>query len=120
MAKRFAVCVVSLLICAASLTCSPRRSLPSTAASSRQSTTETRTLRPQRWRIGCNRSRKASIATSQHSTPQTGEEPAVAQAKTIRLNEKIAALKTKMQQLKKIEEQMNTAPDKQISLTDPD
>ena len=48
------------------------------------------------------------------------EEPAVAQAKTIRLNEKIAALKTKMQQLKEIEEQMNAAPDKQISLTDPD
>ena len=48
------------------------------------------------------------------------EEPAAAQAKTVRLNEKIAALKKKMQQLKEIEEQMNAAPDKQISLTDPD
>ena len=48
------------------------------------------------------------------------EEPAIAQAKMVRLNEKIAALKNKMQQLKEIEEQMNAAPDKQISLTDPD
>lgn len=48
------------------------------------------------------------------------EEPALAQSKTIRLNEKIAALKEKMQRLKELEEQMNAAPDKQISLTDPD
>jgi transposase len=48
------------------------------------------------------------------------EEPAVAQAKTTRLNEKIAKLKEQMQRFKEIEEQMNAAPDKQISLTDPD
>lgn len=48
------------------------------------------------------------------------EEPAAALAKTVQLNEKIAALKEKMQQLKELEVQMNAAPDKQISLTDPD
>src|ERR1035437_3578648 len=52
--------------------------------------------------------------------PADRKDPAAAKAKTIRLNEKIAALKKKMQQLKEIEEQMNAAPDKQISLTDPD
>jgi hypothetical protein len=48
------------------------------------------------------------------------EEPVVALAKKVRLNEKIATLKEQMQRLKEIEEQMNAAPDKQISLTDPD
>ena len=48
------------------------------------------------------------------------QEPAIAQVKTVQLKKKIAALKKQMQQLKEIEEQMNAAPDKQISLTDPD
>lgn len=48
------------------------------------------------------------------------QEPAVAQAKTERLNGKIAALKAKMQELQAIETQLNATPDKQISLTDPD
>jgi len=48
------------------------------------------------------------------------EEPTVALTKTVRLNEKIAALKEQMQRLKELEVQMKAAPDKQISLTDPD
>ena len=48
------------------------------------------------------------------------QEPAVAQARTERLQDKIAALKTQMQELKEIEAQLNETPDKQISLTDPD
>jgi len=48
------------------------------------------------------------------------QEPAVAQAKVERLHSKIAALKVKMQELQAIETQLQTAPDKQISLTDPD
>lgn len=48
------------------------------------------------------------------------QEPAVAQAKAERLHSKIAALKTKMQKLRDIEGQLEAAPDKQISLTDPD
>ncbi|EOW2301008.1 TPA: IS1182 family transposase [Pseudomonas aeruginosa] len=48
------------------------------------------------------------------------QEPAVAQAKAERLHSKIAALKVKMQELQAIETQLQTAPDKQISLTDPD
>jgi len=46
--------------------------------------------------------------------------PEVAQAKTARLNEKIAALKAQMKALKEIEVQLEATPDKQISLTDPD
>lgn len=46
--------------------------------------------------------------------------PVVAQAKAERLHSKIAALKVKMQELQAIEIQLQTAPDKQISLTDPD
>jgi transposase len=46
--------------------------------------------------------------------------PAVAQAKTERLQDKIAALKAQMQALKEIEVRLNAAPDKQVSLTDPD
>lgn len=48
------------------------------------------------------------------------QEPAVAQAKAERLHSKIAALKVKMQELQAIETQLQAAPDKQISLTDPD
>jgi transposase len=48
------------------------------------------------------------------------QEPSVAQAKTERLQDKIAALKVQMKALKDIEVQLNQTPDKQISLTDPD
>jgi transposase len=48
------------------------------------------------------------------------QEPAVAQARTERLQDKIAALKAQMQALKEIEIRLNETPDKQISLTDPD
>ena len=48
------------------------------------------------------------------------QEPAVAQARTERLQDKIAALKAQMKALKEIEVQLNETPDKQISLTDPD
>ncbi|MBD9361753.1 IS1182 family transposase [Methylomonas fluvii] len=48
------------------------------------------------------------------------QEPAVAQPKTERLQEKIAALKAQMKALKDIEVQLNQTADKQISLTDPD
>jgi len=47
-------------------------------------------------------------------------ESAVAEAKTARLDDKIAALKKEMQRLKELEVQMLQAPDQQISLTDPD
>jgi transposase len=48
------------------------------------------------------------------------QEPTIAQAKTARLQDKIAALKEQMKALKDIEVQLNQTPDKQISLTDPD
>jgi hypothetical protein len=48
------------------------------------------------------------------------EEPSVATVKTDRLKEKIEVLKEQMQRLKEIEVRLNAAPDKQISLTDPD
>jgi transposase len=48
------------------------------------------------------------------------QEPAVAQARTVRLQDKIAGMKTQMQALKEIEVRLNDTPDKQISLTDPD
>lgn len=48
------------------------------------------------------------------------EEPSVAEAKTTRLKDKIEILKKEMQRLKTLEVQMLAAPDKQLSLTDPD
>jgi transposase len=47
-------------------------------------------------------------------------EPETAELKKGRLQDKIAALKEQMQQLKEIETRMRAAPDQQISLTDPD
>ena len=48
------------------------------------------------------------------------EEPAIDEGKTTNINEKITALKQKMKDLKSLDAQMQEAPDKQISLTDPD
>lgn len=48
------------------------------------------------------------------------QEPVIAQARTERLQDKIAALKEQMKMLKDIEVKLNETPDKQISLTDPD
>jgi len=48
------------------------------------------------------------------------QEPAVAQLRTERLEDKIIALKAQLKALKAIEVQLEATPDKQISLTDPD
>jgi len=47
-------------------------------------------------------------------------EPDVTEAETEKLQEKISALEERQQRLKKLEAQMQEAPDKQVSLTDPD
>jgi len=48
------------------------------------------------------------------------QEGEVAQAKAVRLKDKIAALKQQMQQFKQMKIAVNAAPGQQISLTDPD
>ena len=44
----------------------------------------------------------------------------IAEAKTSRIQDKIAGLRRQMQALKAMEQQVQAAPDKQVSLTDPD
>src|SRR5579863_5280580 len=48
------------------------------------------------------------------------EDGDLAEAKTIRLKEKIEGLQRQMQSLREIGKQVEAAPDKQVSLTDPD
>ena len=48
------------------------------------------------------------------------EESDVAEAKSVRLKEKIASLRRQMQSLKEMEQRVEDAPDQQVSLTDPD
>jgi transposase len=48
------------------------------------------------------------------------QEPTIAQAKTERLQDKIAVLKEQMKSLQDTEVQLHQIPDRQISLTDPD
>jgi len=48
------------------------------------------------------------------------EEGEVAQAKSVRLKEKIASLREQMRAFKALEPAVHAAPDQQISLTDPD
>src|SRR5262245_50489595 len=48
------------------------------------------------------------------------EEGDVAEAKSVRLREKIAGLRRQMQALKVMEQMVQDAPDQQVSLTDPD
>ena len=47
-------------------------------------------------------------------------EPAVAEAKTVRLQDKLETLKEEMVRLKALDKRMQSEPDKQLSLTDPD
>jgi transposase len=64
---------------------------------------------------------EASIARYLDALDRTDKDDSdVAEAKTDRLKEKIAGLKWQMQSLKQMEKQVQAAPDKQISLTDPD
>jgi BMFP domain-containing protein YqiC len=48
------------------------------------------------------------------------EESDVTEAGTTRIKDKIAGLRRQMQDLKAMEQQVHAAPDKQVSLTDPD
>src|SRR6516162_5411538 len=48
------------------------------------------------------------------------EESDIAEAKSVRLKEKIAGLRRQMQALKMMEQAVQDAPDQQVSLTDPD
>jgi hypothetical protein len=48
------------------------------------------------------------------------EESDIAEAKSVRLKEKIAGLRQQMQALKVMERRVQDAPDQQVSLTDPD
>src|SRR5579863_1568130 len=48
------------------------------------------------------------------------EESDIAEAKSVRLKEKIARLRQQMQALKVMEQRVHDAPDQQVSLTDPD
>jgi BMFP domain-containing protein YqiC len=48
------------------------------------------------------------------------EESDVAEAKSVRLKEKIAGLRRQMQSLKEMAQQVQAASDQQVSLTDPD
>jgi hypothetical protein len=48
------------------------------------------------------------------------QEPTTSKPSAVRLEKKIAKLKTQMKELQAIEIQLNDLPDKQVSLTDPD
>src|SRR5208282_872130 len=64
---------------------------------------------------------EASIARYLDALDRTDKDDSdVAEAKTSRLKDKIAGLKRQMQSLKEMEKQVEAAPDKQISLNDPD
>ena len=101
--------------------CSPRPSWRSTAASSRRSTTATRTSPAPRC-SGAMAQIEESIARyladDGHRRPRRARGRGA--RRRSRLQEKIAALKQQMQQLKQLEVQMLASPDQQLSLTDPD
>src|SRR6202162_152312 len=64
---------------------------------------------------------EASIARYLRALDRTDrEESDIAEAKSVRLKEKIAGLRRQMQALKVIEQTVQDAPDQQVSLTDPD
>ena len=64
--------------------------------------------------------RRASAATWPNSTARIGSRPWSPKAGCQRLKEKVATVKAHMEQLKQIGQQLQAAPDGQVSLTDPD
>ena len=63
----------------------------------------------------------ASIARYLRALDQADrEESDIAEAKSVRLKEKIAGLRRQMRALKVMEQTVQDAPDQQVSLTDPD
>lgn len=67
----------------------------------------------------CKRNRHGSRYLVELDTAER-HEPATAQARSARLNDKIAALKSQMATLKEIEAKLDASGETQISLTDPD
>src|SRR5450755_883921 len=85
------------------------------AASSKRSTTATRTSRIASSRHGC------SIARYMTELDRADREPVlVTEARVEHIKEKVETVKQQMRQLKQIGKQMAQVPDGQISLTDPD
>jgi transposase len=66
------------------------------------------------------RSRRASSAICRRSRRRTARQGEAAEAKSAQLKDKIASLREQMGKLKALEVAVHAAPDKQISLTDPD
>ena len=101
--------------------CSPRRSWPSTAASSRRSTTATRTSPTASSRRAWSSSRRASRATWRSWTARTGEPTLVTEAQgRAAQGEDRDGQGADAASSKQIGQQLQEAPDGQISLTDPD
>jgi hypothetical protein len=63
---------------------------------------------------------EASIARYAALDRADRQDDDVAEAKTVRLKEKIEGLRRQMQSLKEMNREVKAAPDKQVSLTDPD
>src|SRR5262249_26818646 len=95
--------------------------LPSTAASSRRSTIAIATSRARRWSgAGCQLEESVARYLSQLDTADRQEPTEALVTKTSRLKEKLAKLGEEMRRLEELEARMLAAPDRQISLTDPD
>ena len=73
--------------------------------------------RPQRDEIHEGASIHRPVELGVRADRQDGD---VAEAKTVRLKEKIEGLRRQMQSLKEMGKQVEASPDKQVSLTDPD
>lgn len=65
--------------------------------------------------------RRAALRQFMKGPDRTDREPGdVAEARTVRIKEKLAGLHRHMQFLKKMEAQVEASPDHQVSLTNPD
>src|SRR5436305_15243119 len=119
MARPSARFAVSSWCCAVALSCSAKRALRSTAASSRPSTRGIGTSpRPMQRRLAQIDESIARYLSHLDSADRQGE--AVPEAKITRLKEKIASLREEIQRLNGLNTLMMQTKDKQISLTDPD
>src|SRR5262245_15039180 len=117
MARRSGRCVPGLWCCAASWACSPAPLLRSTAkfkaVNNRDKNYTVAKV------IGRMEQVNASIARYLRALEQADrDESNIAEAKSVRLKEKIAGLRRQMQALKVMEQAVQDAPDQQVSLTD--
>ena len=118
--RRSARSAASSSCCAGGCACSAMASWPSTAASSRRSTTATRTSPTASCRRGCEQLEQSIERYLVELDRADRQAATVLPTRVAHLKDKIAKVREQMKNLHAVGERLEASEDRQVSLTDPD